>query len=135
MEQELASILGINKLRVTKARRDVFRALSEANKPLYIHDLIALCSAIDRVSVYRTIDLFHHLNILEIVHSGWKKQYELATPFKAHHHHLHCKNCGKTIEINSSKLESFIDELSREYSFHGTSHKFEVTGLCALCRE
>lgn len=135
MDQELTTVLSAHKLRVTKARQTVFRALSSANKPLYIHDIIALCPNIDRVSVYRIIDLFHRLHIMDIIYVGWKKQYELTTPFKAHHHHLYCKNCGKTVEINSSKLESFIDELSREYSFYGTSHKFEVSGLCSLCQD
>lgn len=135
VEQELTSILNSRKLRVTKVRQAVFRALSDANKPLSIHDITTLCPQIDRVSVYRALDLFHGLHIADIVNVGWKKHYELAGPFKPHHHHLHCKNCGKTVEINSSKLEDFIDELSREYSFHGTSHKFEMTGLCALCRE
>jgi len=135
MEKELATIFTANRLRLTKPRQDIFNALSGAGKPLSIQDLVSLCPEIDRVSVYRTIELFHQLHILDIVHIGWKKQYELAGPFKPHHHHLHCKNCGKTIEINSSKLESFIDELSHEYSFYGTSHKFEVSGLCSLCRE
>lgn len=134
MEQELVTILKKKQLRVTKPRLDVFRALSGSSKPLYIHDLVALCPTTDRVSIYRTIELFHQLHILEIIHTGWKKQYELVGPFKAHHHHLHCKNCDKIIEINSTKLEGFIDELSRDYSFYGTSHKFEVTGLCSLCR-
>lgn len=133
MNSELATIFSTRGLRLTKPRQSVFDALLKAGKPLHIQDIILLCPEIDRVSVYRTIDLFHQLHILDTVHIGWKKQYELAGPFKPHHHHLYCKNCGKTVEINSNKLEDFVDDLAGENGFRATGHKFEIAGLCNEC--
>lgn len=134
MEKELATILKTNNLRLTKPRLRVFETLSSADKPLLMHDIVNQCADIDRVSVYRTLVLFREIQILEIIHVGWKKRYELVAPFKAHHHHLHCGNCGKIVEINSEKLEHFVDDLSQEYGFRIISHTFEVAGLCASCQ-
>lgn len=134
MEKEIVTILETNGLRITKPRLKVFSVLSSANKPLYIHDIVARCADVDRVSVYRTLDLFHRLQVLDIIHVGWKKQYELSQLFKPHHHHLHCNSCGQITELHSNKLEAIIEELANESDFSASSHRFEVTGLCATCR-
>lgn len=133
MEKELLAILSSNKLRITSPRRAVFSALASANKPLSVQEAIALSPAIDRVSVYRTLDLFQALRIVEIVTLGWKKRYELASPFKSHHHHLHCERCGETIKVSSEKLEQFMHSLAAEQGFHSTSHSLEISGLCKTC--
>lgn len=135
MNNYLEKILSKNGLRITKPRQVVFAALSANSAPLQIGEIVKQCPSIDRVSVYRTIELFTELHIIESIPLGWKHQYELAGPFKPHHHHIYCTQCGQLIDIHSSNLESLVAQLAARYNFTVHTHKFEISGLCKQCRE
>ena len=51
----------------------------------------------------------------------------------AHHHHLVCRKCGKTVEITGPTVESWADEVAKEHGFTEVSHTMELFGLCAHC--
>lgn len=133
MNTALNEIFKNANLRLTEPRLKVFNTLKAINKPMSIVDISKSCSDIDKVSVYRTIDLFSELRIVTTVPYGWKHLYELAAPFSPHHHHLVCEKCGSLTEIHSSKLESMITALTSEHGFTASGHHFEITGICHEC--
>jgi Fe2+ or Zn2+ uptake regulation protein len=130
---DLETLFAREQLRLTSPRRAVFDALRAAHEPLMIRDIIAACPSVDRVSIYRTLDLFVSLNVADLVPLGWKQRYELTSPFKPHHHHLYCTNCGTLIDVHSQKLEQLVAAIAREHEFTPSEHKFEISGLCANC--
>jgi Fe2+ or Zn2+ uptake regulation protein len=134
MDQDLGRLLEKSHLRTTAARRLVFRSLKAASAPLSHVEITKLCSDIDKTSVYRTIELFIKLGVVVGVSHGWKQRYELAAPFRPHHHHLYCVNCGKTEELQSEKLEEAVREAASASDFIVQEHTFEMTGLCGVCR-
>jgi len=119
---------------ITKPRVAVFRALS-GHDPLSIHQLTGKVSEIDRASVYRTVDLFERLGIVQRLHTGWKYKLELSDRFAEHHHHLTCTNCSHTVSLNEDELEQLIDQLAAHHGFAPSSHQIEIQGLCATCRK
>lgn len=134
MDQDLERLLVSSHLRVTAARRAVFRALKTASAPLSHVEITKLCSEIDKTSVYRTIELFIRLGVVVGVSHGWKQRYELAAPYRPHHHHLYCINCGETEELRSEKLEQAVREVASASDFIVQEHTFEMTGLCGTCQ-
>lgn len=133
---EINDLLARNNLRATRPRLDVFAALQQAGEPLSIRELVELSPASDRVSIYRTLELFERLNIITVVHVGWKKRYELGSAYqKHHHHHLVCTHCGNITEINSERLEDVIYTLTGAHGFTPTGHTFEITGICMQCSQ
>lgn len=116
----------------TKARLAVFEALS-GQEPLSMHELIARVPEVDRASIYRAVELFEQLQIVQRLNIGWKYKLELSDRFTEHHHHLTCTNCGRTVAMNEQALERFIETLASQYGFQPTSHQIEVQGLCAAC--
>ncbi len=131
----IQSILVGQKLRITKPRVAVFEALEQAKEPVSLRNLVEALSSIDRVSIYRTLELFEKLHIITVVHIGWKKRYELAAAHQQHHHHhLVCTQCGSITEINSERLEDVIHTLTGAHGFTPTGHTFEITGLCGNCK-
>lgn len=133
---EINDLLARNNLRATRPRLDVFAALQQAGEPLSIRELVELSPASDRVSIYRTLELFERLNIITVVHVGWKKRYELSSAYqKHHHHHLVCTHCGNITEINSERLEDVIYTLTGAHGFTPTGHTFEITGICMQCSQ
>lgn len=133
MESELEVIFARQQLRLTAPRKAVFRLLHTFDAPIAIADIADKCPMIDRVSIYRTIELFLQLGIVRAVPLGWKQLYELTSPFKAHHHHLSCTNCGRLIDVHSQKFEQLVATVSKEYSFTPQDHTFEIKGLCSDC--
>jgi Fur family ferric uptake transcriptional regulator len=50
-----------------------------------------------------------------------------------HHHHLICRGCGKTVEIEASRVEKWADEVAKEHGFSNPSHTIDIFGLCGDC--
>jgi Fur family ferric uptake transcriptional regulator len=49
----------------------------------------------------------------------------------AHHHHLLCRSCGRTIE--GPEVERWADRVARKHGFVDVTHTVEVVGLCPAC--
>lgn len=112
----------------------VFLALEHSATPLFIHQLAKQCPQVDRTSIYRTLELFQRLNIIEIIHTGFKKRYELAGPFKPHHHHLQCTTCGELVAIDTPRLEELVNAVAATNRYRLTSHHIELHGVCPRCQ-
>lgn len=130
---QLSVLFREHQLRLTNARKQVFYTLQHADKPLSIRQIITSCSAADRTSVYRTLELFVSLGIVLGIPTGWKTRYELAEPFRPHHHHLQCAWCGEVIAIELPELEDQIRKFARQHHYTLSSHHIELHGVCAHC--
>lgn len=51
----------------------------------------------------------------------------------SHHHHLICRTCGDTVEIEANKLEKWADQVAEEHGFSSPSHTIEIFGICGKC--
>lgn len=128
------NILSQNGYRITTARMSLFQTLLNS-EPLSLREVLEKANdTIDRVSVYRNIELFEKLHIIKRITIGWKYKLELSDTFVAHHHHLSCLSCGKIIDIvDESSVEQFIKNISRSLSFTPLNHHFEIDGYCFEC--
>lgn len=118
---------------ITKARLAVFGSLLN-QEPMSMHELVNRTPAIDRASIYRAVDLFERLGIVQRLNTGWKYRVELTDKFTTHHHHLTCTVCGQTVAMNEAELEQFIEALSRRHGFTPRAHQVEIQGVCANCQ-
>jgi len=50
-----------------------------------------------------------------------------------HHHHLVCRACGSTVEVQGGDVESWAAEVAREHGFSDVSHTIEIFGICGAC--
>lgn len=53
----------------------------------------------------------------------------------AHHHHLICRTCGRTIEVSAPPVEGWIEGIAHQHGYTDTSHQVEIYGLCATCSD
>lgn len=58
--------------------------------------------------------------------------YRACTPGQ-HHHHLICRNCGLTVEIEADAVELWAKSVAAEHGFTQPNHVVDVFGLCADC--
>ncbi len=50
-----------------------------------------------------------------------------------HHHHLVCRRCGRTVEVEGPAVERWATAVAREHGFRDVEHTVEVFGTCASC--
>ncbi|MCX7522808.1 transcriptional repressor [Microbacterium sp. STN6] len=50
-----------------------------------------------------------------------------------HHHHLICRNCGLTIEIEADAVERWAQQVASRNGFTQAQHVVDVFGLCDAC--
>lgn len=130
----LQKILRDNGYSMTAARKEVCALLWE-QEPLSMHELTARSKGkLDRASLYRTIDLFERLGLVERIYIGWKYKVELSDIFAHHHHHISCLECGKIVAITEEdEIEKLIQGLAEKHGFTAQGHQLEVRGLCEQC--
>lgn len=132
---DISEYLKQHSLRITKPRLAVFTALQQKESYYFIADIIKSCPSIDRTSIYRTLEIFQQIGVVQVLHIGFKKGYELAEPFKEHHHHIHCTHCNEVVSIQSSKLEQVISQIASGHHYQLSSHHIELWGICSDCKK
>ena len=50
-----------------------------------------------------------------------------------HHHHLVCRVCGRTVEVEGPTVEAWATRVSAEHGFTDVRHTLEIFGTCASC--
>lgn len=48
----------------------------------------------------------------------------------AHHHHLVCRQCGRTVEFQAPQLEEWTRRIAAEHGYAEVHHRMEIFGLC-----
>ena len=51
-----------------------------------------------------------------------------------HHHHLVCRTCGATVEVEGPTVERWAEKVAAEHGYDDVSHTLEIFGRCAACR-
>jgi Fur family ferric uptake transcriptional regulator len=53
----------------------------------------------------------------------------------AHHHHLVCRGCGLTLEVEGPEVERWADRVAAAAGFADVTHTVELFGRCPQCDE
>ncbi len=95
----------------------------------------AVCSvdpSVGQATVYRAMKLLCEAELAHEVHLGdGVTRYESQK--KAHHDHLVCEKCGKTVEIMNKKIERLQENIAEKHGFVPTRHVLCLYGICSDC--
>ena len=50
-----------------------------------------------------------------------------------HHHHLVCRSCGATVEVEGPTVESWTRSVAAAHGYSDVSHTLEIFGTCGSC--
>lgn len=86
-------------------------------------------------TVYRYLNLFAASGVADVVHrADGEVAYRLCgTPSRdgdAHHHHVVCRQCGRSVEVSGPEVEAWADRVAAAAGFTQVTHTVEVFGLC-----
>lgn len=90
-------------------------------------------STIGLATVYRTLAELADLGEADSLQS---KDGELLyrACSTSHHHHLICRSCGVTVEIEANRVEKWADEMASEHGFVQPTHTIDIFGICKNCQ-
>lgn len=83
-------------------------------------------------TVYRQLNALVDSGAADTVRLDGQQLFRLCGD-DGHHHHLVCRECGRTVEIDPPS-ESWLRRIADGHGFTVESHTLEVFGLCAACR-
>ena len=89
-------------------------------------------SPIGLATVYRALSDLAVEGEADSLQQEGESLYRACTP-GSHHHHLICRNCGLTVEIEADAVELWAKNVAAEHGFPQPNHIVVVVGLCANC--
>jgi Fur family ferric uptake transcriptional regulator len=50
-----------------------------------------------------------------------------------HHHHLVCRGCGRTVEVEGPEIERWTARVAAAEGFTDIAHSLELASTCSSC--
>lgn len=124
--------------RSTRQKRAVEAALSSTDDfrtAQEIHeDLRRSGESVGLATVYRTLQALTETGEVDSVKTAaGEAAYRRCS--SEHHHHLVCRQCGRTVEIAGPAVERWASAQAREHDYADVSHTVELFGTCPACQQ
>lgn len=127
----------VKEQRVTKQRLAISAALDTLVDFVSTQELHRILHAQDiRVSLattYRILASMADDGLVDTLRNGEGEAVYRRCSATSHHHHLLCRNCGKTVEIEAPAVENWAAKIAKENGFTQVQHTVEIYGLCPDC--
>lgn len=83
-------------------------------------------------TVYRTLQSLADAGEVDVMRppSG---EYLYRRCGVGHHHHLVCRSCGATVEVDGPAVERWAEKVAAEHGYSNVSHTVEIFGACRTC--
>lgn len=123
-------------LRTTRQRTAVAAALDEVEGFRSAQDIYALLrekgETVGLTTVYRTLQALAEAGEVDVLRTGdGEAAYRRCGT--SHHHHLVCRACGRTVEVEGPTVERWASQVAHDHGFTEVSHTVEVFGRCPAC--
>ena len=84
-------------------------------------------------TVYRTLQALAEAGEIDVLRTAaGEASYRRCSD--THHHHLVCRRCGRTVEVEGPAVEHWAEKVAAEHGFAEIDHTVEIIGVCAACR-
>lgn len=124
--------------RLTRQRAAVLGVIEGSEAHLGVREVLRAVRRSGRriglTTVYRTLELLAHLQLIRKVHlrDGCQRY---ASARAGHGHHLICSRCGRVVEFSDCRLGAFIQSVAERTQFVVEDHWLELFGRCKGCRD
>jgi Fur family ferric uptake transcriptional regulator len=125
-------------MRATRQRAAVsglLDRLADFRSAQEIHEeLRRVGEGIGLTTVYRTLQALADAGEVDVLRTSDGESVYRRCSTGEHHHHLVCRRCGRTVEVEGPAVEQWADRVAGEHGFADVSHTLEIFGTCAGCR-
>ncbi|GAA4478995.1 zinc uptake transcriptional repressor Zur [Rhodococcus olei] len=125
-------------VRATKQRSAISALLDEIDEfrsAQELHDeLRKRGEGIGLTTVYRTLQTLADAGTVDTLRTDTgESMYRRCS--SGHHHHLVCRSCGFTVEVDGPEVERWSHAIAEANGFSEVSHTVEIFGTCRTCSE
>jgi Fur family transcriptional regulator, ferric uptake regulator len=126
-----APVPGRRATRQRAAVVDLLTTVDDFRSAQELHDeLRKRGDGIGLTTVYRTLQSLTEAGEIDVLRTdSGEAIYRLCSAH--HHHHLVCRVCGRTVEVEGPAVERWAEKIATEHGFSDISHTVEITGTCA----
>ncbi len=123
-------------MRTTRQRSAVAAAVGETFRSAQeVHETLrASGEKVGLTTVYRTLQAMAANGDLDVLRTDDGESVYRRCASDAHHHHLVCRSCGRTVELAADEVEAWANAVAARHGFADVSHTVEVFGICRACR-
>jgi Fur family ferric uptake transcriptional regulator len=125
--------------RNTAQRREVIGVLSRVQGFVSAQELHALIGRdggqTSLATVYTQLKRLVATGEVDVVMTDRGESLYRRCVVDAHHHHLACRSCGATVEVDAPELERWAHDIAEGFDYHDLRHVLELNGICPSCRE
>lgn len=98
-----------------------------------VHELLRQRgSSIGLTTVYRALQILADNDEVDVLRTldGDVAYRSCST---GHHHHLVCRECGTTVEVEGPAVEKWATRVAADNGFLDVTHTIEIFGVCPAC--
>lgn len=128
-------VVGVRATKQRSAISDLLDTIEEFKSAQDLHDeLRKRGEGIGLTTVYRTLQTLADAGTVDVLRSdNGESVYRRCS--SGHHHHLVCRSCGFTVEVEGPTVEKWSQSVAETNGFTDVSHTIEIFGTCSQCRE
>jgi Fur family ferric uptake transcriptional regulator len=123
--------------RETRQRSAVAGALGESAEFISAQEIHARLrgdgGGVGLATVYRTLQHLAEDGEVDVLRTGDGEAVYRRCRSMGHHHHLTCRSCRRTVELDNAAVERWARSVGQEHGFVDVDHVVEVFGTCADC--
>jgi Fur family transcriptional regulator, ferric uptake regulator len=124
-------------VRATRQGAAVQSLLAETSSFRSAQDLYAELrqrgESVGLTTVYRHLQMLAEAGAVDALHLPEGETVYRLCGRGDHHHHLVCRVCGRTIEIDGREVERWTQRVADSQGFTDIEHTVEIFGTCATC--
>jgi Fur family ferric uptake transcriptional regulator len=123
---------GLRPTRQRLAVAAVLEGCSEFRTAQQVHELLrATGETVGLSTVYRALQAMADAGEIDVLRSdAGEAAYRKCSDT---HHHLVCRSCGRTVEVEGPTVERWTRAVAEEHGFADVSHTLEIFGTCSQC--
>lgn len=84
-------------------------------------------------TVYRHLQALSESGRIDAIRDGAGEILYRRCQTNAHHHHLTCRTCGRSVEVEGRAVERWAEQVASQAGFTNVGHTVELFGLCPAC--
>ena len=130
--------LRVKRLKITSQRLSILETFTTHGGHVTAEDLhrklLRGGKRVGAATVYRTLKLLTECGIAK--EAKFREGVTMFEPDveRAHHDHLVCTACGRTVEFYNDTIEKLQETIAKRHGFTITTHRMNLFGVCRDCR-
>ncbi|MCB7135423.1 Fur family transcriptional regulator [Cellulosimicrobium marinum] len=113
---------------------DALEDLDDFRSAQQLHEILrSRGDSVGLATVYRTLQSLADGGDVDVLRTEDGENLYRRCERREHHHHLVCRACGRTVEIDGPTVEAWATHVGATHGFVDIQHTVELFGTCESC--